>query len=120
MVLFQVPITGLTNSRISANVPCPFYGKYRVKFLNYAFTYSPTNPNILLKINSNAFWGNYAGGQLIVGSNPAQYVVFNTSKYEFESELNGYIDLDITALTNNTVPSTSFLNCYFSFDFEKI
>lgn len=118
MVLFQVAITGLTNGRISANVPCQFYGRYKVKFLNYAFTFT-ANPNILLKINSTAFWGNYTGGQLIVGSNPSQYVVFNTSRYEFEAELNGYVDLDITELSNNSVPA-NFSNCYFSFDFEKV
>lgn len=118
MVLFQVPIIAYTGGRIIANVPCPFYGKYRVKFLNYAFTFT-TNPNVLLKVNSQAFWGNYTGGQIIVGSNPAQYVVFNTSRYEFEADLNGYVDLDITALSDNSVPS-NFSNCYFSFDFEKV
>ena len=34
MVLFQVPIPGLTSTKIVANIPCPFYGTYKVTFLN--------------------------------------------------------------------------------------
>jgi hypothetical protein len=117
MVLFQIAIDGYTNSRISANVPCQFYGHYKVKFLNYAMTWN-TQPNVLLRLNSQALIGNYAGGQIILGSNPTQYVVFNTSRYEFEIDLNGYVDLDITQI-NETVPA-NFRNAYFSFDFEKL
>jgi hypothetical protein len=116
MVLFQIAIESYTNGRISANVPCPFYGSYKVKFLNYSFTWN-TQPNVLLRINSQSLIGNYAGGQIIVGSNPTQYVVFNTSRYEFEVTLNGYIDIDITQINGNIPPN--FRNCYFSFDLEK-
>lgn len=117
MVLFQIAIDGLTNGRISANVPCPFYGRYKIKFLNYAMTWN-TQPNVLLRLNSQALIGNYAGGQIVIGSNPTQYVVFNTSRYEFEAVLNGYIDIDVTLLNGN-IPG-NFKNCYFSFDFEPI
>jgi len=117
MVLFQIAISGLTNGRIIAYLPCQFYGLYKIKFLNYAISWN-TQPNVLLRLNSQALIGNYLRGQIIVGSNPTQYVVFNTSRYEFEATLNGYIDIDITQL-DGTVPS-NFRNAYFSFDFEPI
>jgi hypothetical protein len=117
MVLFQIAIDSYTGGRITANVPCQFYGRYKIKFLNYAFAWN-TQPNALLRLNSKALIGNYTGGQIIVGSNPTQYVVFNTSRYEFEAELNGYVDIDVT-LINGDIPA-NFRNCYFSFDFEKI
>lgn len=117
MVLFQIAIEALTNSRISANVPCPFYGTYKIKFLNYSLGWT-TQPNILIRVNSQALLGNYAGGQLIVASNPTQYVVFNTSKYEFIATLNGFIDVDLTSLAA-AVPA-NFKNAFFSFDIEPI
>lgn len=117
MVLFQIAIEAYTNGRISARVPCQFYGMYKVKFLNYALTWN-TQPNVLLRVNSQALQGNYTGGQIIIGSNPTQYIVFNTSKYEFICSLNGYIDVDITQL-NGDIPA-NFKNVYFSFDFEPI
>jgi hypothetical protein len=70
-----------------------------------------------LRLNSQALVGNYAGGQIIIGSNPTQNVVFNTSRYEFEVDLNGFVDIDITQINGN-IPA-NFRNCYFSFDFEK-
>ena len=117
MVLFQVAIDGYTNGRISVNVPCQFYGLYKIKFLNYALAWN-SQPNVLLRMNSQAFAGNYAGGQIIIGSNPTQYVVFNTSRYEFTATLNGYVDLDITQL-NGDIPA-NYKNGYFSFDLEKL
>ena len=119
MVLFQIPIIGYTTAgKISTVLPCPFYGQYKVRFLNYAIAWN-TQPNTLLRVNSQALWGNYAGGQIIVGSNPQQYVVFNTHKYEFESHsLNGFIDIDITLLNGDS--PANFMNAYLSFDFEKI
>lgn len=117
MVLFQIAIDGYTNGRISAYVPCQYYGKCKIKFLNYAMTWD-TQPNVLLRVNSQALIGNYAGSQIVVGSNPTQYVVFNTSRYEFEAVLNGYIDIDIAQLNGN-IPQ-NFRNCYFSFDIQKI
>ncbi len=117
MVLFQIAIESLTNNRISANVPCQFYGLYKIKFLNYAITWN-AQPNVLLRVNSQALTGNYTGAQIILSSNPTTYIVFNASKYEFTATLNGFIDIDITQL-NGTVPA-NFRNLYFSFDIEPI
>ena len=117
MVLFQIAIEGYTNGNIIANVPCQFYGRYKIKFLNYSMTWN-TQPTVLLRMNSRALSGNYAGGQIIIGSNPSQYVVFNTSRYEFTAELNGYIDIDIKQL-NGDIPA-NFRNAYFSFDLEPL
>lgn len=117
MVLVQIPIEGYTSGRISAKIPVPYYGMYKVKFLNYTMTFS-TNPLALLRVNSENLWGNYNGGQLIVSSNPDDVVVFNTMKYEFTTNLTGYIDLDITR-TNGTVPA-NFTNSIFSFDLSQL
>lgn len=116
MVLVQIPIVGYTGGRISATIPVPYYGKYRVKFLNYTMTFS-TNPLALLRVNSQNLWGDYRGGQLIVSSNPDDVVVFNSMKYEFTTNLTGYIDIDITR-TDGTIPS-NFTNALFSFDLQK-
>lgn len=117
MVLVQIAIEGYdSNGKITANAPVYFYGRYKVKFLNYTSTWS-TNPLSLLKINSNNLWGDYRGGQLIISSNPDDVVVFNSMKYEFTTNLTGYIDIDITR-TDGTVPA-NFTNAVFSFDLQK-
>ena len=82
MVLFQVPIPGLTSIKIVANLPCPLYGTYKVTFLNFEITWS-TNPNIALRLNSNALTTNFNGGQILIGSNAANYVILSTSAFEF-------------------------------------
>ena len=118
MVLFQVPIPGLTNSKIVANLPCPFYGTYKVAFLNFEITWS-TNPNVVLRLNSNALTKIFNGGQILIGGNAANYVILSTSPFEFICPyLNGYIDMSITALDGST--PANFTNAYFSFDFVKI
>lgn len=116
MVLVQIPIVGYTGGRITATIPVPYYGKYRVKFLNYTMTYS-SSTLFLLKVNSQNLWGDYNGGQLIVSSNPDDVVVFNSMKYEFVTNLTGYIDIDITR-TDGVIPS-NFTNALFSFDLVK-
>lgn len=116
MVLVQVPIEGYNSGRITASLPVPYYGRYKVKFLNYTSTWS-SNPLCLLKLNSQNLWGDYRGGQLIVSSNPDDVVVFNSMKYEFTTNLTGYIDIDITR-TDGTVPA-NFTNAVFSLDFQK-
>lgn len=116
MVLVQIPIEGYTGGRITATIPVPYQGRYKVKFLNYTSTWS-SNPLCLLKVNSQNLWGDYRGGQLIVSSNPNDVVVFNSIKYEFTTHLTGYIDLDITR-TDNTVPA-NFSNAVFSFDLQR-
>jgi hypothetical protein len=116
MVLVQIPIEGYTSGRITATLPVPYYGRYKVKFLNYTTTWY-SNPLCLLKVNSQNLWGDYRGGQLIVSSNPFDVVVFNSIKYEFSTHLTGYIDLDITR-TDNTVPA-NFSNAVFSFDLQR-
>lgn len=117
MVLVQIPIEGYdADGRVRANIPVPFYGRYRVKFLNYTMTFS-TNPLALLRVNSQNLWGDYRGGQLVVSSNPNDVVVFNAMKYEFVTTLTGFIDLDITR-TNGTIPA-NFSNAVFSFDLQK-
>ena len=118
MVLFQVPISGLTNAKIVANIPCPFYGTYKVTFLNFELTWS-TNPNVVLRLNSNALITNFNGGQIFIGSNAANYVVLSTTPFEFISpNLSGYIDIEVTSLTGTT--PANFTNALFSFNFEKI
>ena len=117
MVLVQIPIEGYTNGRISATIPVPYQGRYKVKFLNYTNTWG-SNPLCLLRVNSQNLWGDYRGGQLIVSSNPDDVVVFNSMKYEFTTHLTGYIDLDITR-TDGTVPS-NFTNAVFSFDLSQL
>lgn len=116
MVLIQIPIEAYTGGRISSRIATHFYGRYKVKFLNYTSTWS-SNPLCLLKVNSENLWGDYRGGQLIVSSNPDDVVVFNSMKYEFTTNLTGYIDIDITR-TDGTVPA-NFTNAVFSFDLQK-
>lgn len=116
MVLVQIPIDGYTNGRIASTISIPFYGRYKVKFLNYTSTWS-SNPNALVRVNSQNLWGNFNGGQLIVSTQPDDVVVYNTTRYEFSTNLTGYIDLDIT-LINGAVPS-NFSNALFSFDITK-
>jgi len=116
MVLVQIPIEGYTGGRITATIPVPYQGRYKVKFLNYTSTWS-SNPLCLLRVNSQNLWGDYRGGQLIVSSNPDDVVVFNSMKYEFSTHLTGYIDLDITR-TDGIVPA-NFSNAVFSFDLLK-
>ena len=116
MVLVQIPIEGYTGGRISANIPVPYQGRYKVKFLNYTNTWS-TNPLCLLRLNSQNLCGDYRGGQLIESSNPDDVVEFNSMKNEFVATLTGYIDLDVTRI-DGVVPA-NFTNAVFSFDLVK-
>jgi len=118
MVLVQIPITSYTNGRLVANVPCNLQGRYNVKFLNYMVHWT-TNPNILLRVNSQDLFGNFAGGQLLVGSNSSNYSVFHSDGLEFICDkINGSIDLELTALDGST--PADLMYAIFCFDFEKI
>lgn len=119
MVLLQVVIDGVdANSKIRSVVPCPFNGRYKVKYLSYELVWS-NNPNILLRVNSQDLLGNFVGGQLIVGSNTGVVRNMDTSKFEFICDkLNGSVDLELTDLDGTTPAGFSY--GIFNFDFEKI
>lgn len=118
MVLFQVAINGYdADGRIRVKVPCPNYGRHRVRFLNYGIGWTTTNPLILMKVVSENLYGEYVGGQLIITSEPRAVVVLNTSKYEFSCNLSGYVDIELINI-NETIPA-NFKNAYFSFDLQK-
>ncbi len=124
MVLFQIPIVGPVDT--SKTVPCPFYGKYKVKLLSVAISREATT-NItddeILKIESKALFGNFSGGQLLINSFPLNCMVYNSSMYEFVTDsLNGYIDVNINYFTASpgTKTMTDLNICLLTFDFEKI
>jgi hypothetical protein len=118
MVLVQVPITSYTDGRLTASIPCNLQGRYNVKFLSYMLHWT-TNPNLLIRVNSQDLFGNFVGGQLLVGSNSSNYSVFHSNGLEFVCDkINGSIDIELTDL-NGATPA-DLLYGIFYFDFEKI
>lgn len=118
-MLIQVVISGYdANGRLTTVVPCQFYGRHKVKFLSYDLRWI-TQPNVLLRLNSQDLLADFYGSQLIVGSNTGNITNMDTSKFEFSCDrLNGLLDLDITQL-DGTVPA-NFTYGIFNFDLEKI
>lgn len=118
-MLLQVIITGYdANGRLTAVVPCQFYGRHKVKFLSYDLRWT-TQPNILVRLNSQDLLADFNGSQLIVGSNTANVTNMDSSKFEFVADrLNGMLDLEITALDGSVPANLSY--AIFNFDFDRI
>ena len=118
-MLLQVTITGYdANGRLTAVVPCQFYGRHKVKFLSYDLRWS-TQPNVLLRLNSQDLLADFVGSQLIVGSNTGNITNMDTSKFEFVADrLNGLLDLEITQLDGTTPANLTY--AIFNFDLEKV
>ena len=122
MVLLQIPIYGYNaNARIATSIAVPFFGNHHVKFLGYAINFS-VQPNLLLRIDSNNLFTNSITGKLYITSDPADTVLFS-SGLEFDSNLNGIIDIDIVSMTQPpgslTVP-TDFTYLILYFDLEPL
>jgi len=117
MVLVQIPISGYNiDGTISMVMPCNLNGRYNVNFIGYIMHWT-TNPNILLRVNSQSLNGNFVGNQLIVASQNTNSI-FNSGFNFICDKVNGQIDLKLTAL-DGTIP-LNFVYSIFYFDFEKI
>jgi hypothetical protein len=118
-MLFQIPIFGYTNGRISANVVVPFQGRYRIKLVNYWLYYNNAT-HIVFQVNSQSLFNNIPNSRLYLSSHPGYTAVYTDNKFEFESVLNGIMDLDLVDATTGSPPALNFTNAIFSFDIEKI
>ena len=134
MVLFQVPIIGYTNSRVSTSIPCPFVGRYRVKLLNYHYGCSEATGKVMRldcpqfnKSQSSTYVlsggsGASYGAQVFFTNQTSQSCYWSHDDYIFEADMVGVLNFDIVEATqppNGTAPLL-FLQGYFSFDFTEI
>jgi hypothetical protein len=136
MVLFQVPIIGYNNGRISTSVSCPFFGRFKVKLLNYHYGCTEATPRVMrldcpqfnksqssTTVSSGGSGASY-GSQVFFNNLSHQACYWSHDDYVFEADLKGQLDFDIVDATqppNGTPPAPPIFNqAYFSFDFTEI
>lgn len=129
MTLFQLFISGYTNvggvQRIRATGVNPFRGRCRITFTNYGVFFS-VSKQALLRVDSDELYNNNYDFKLIVPLDGSSGISASKNSFYWESDLvSPTITIDIVEAnqppgSSTPVPSTTFVQGYFSFDIEEL
>lgn len=129
MTLFQLFVSGYTTvggvQRIRATGNNPFRGRCKITFLNYGVFFSVAK-QCLIRVDSDELYNNNYDFKLIVPLDGSSGISVSKNSFYWESDLVSptitidLVEADQPPNSATPIPSTTFVQGYFSFDIEEL